>query len=122
MTVSASPWDALLRRPKRASVTSPPEDPRAQSKAGQVRRLLRERGPMTALQICMDVDIKSTALVMPVLKHDLAIGRIRCAGGHYELVAEFDEQLQADIGRAVALLKRNGYDVRKRAAARGVMP
>lgn len=115
MTAIASPWDALLRGPRRASVTSPPEDPRAESKAGQVRRLLRERGPMTALEICMDVDIKSTALVMPVLKHDLAIGRIRCAGGRYELAPEFDDQLRAEISHAVALLKRNGYDVRKRA-------
>lgn len=115
MTDLASPWNALLRGPKPATFTSQLDEPRPDSKAGQVRRLLRERGAMTALQICQEVDIKSTALVMPVLKHDLAIGRIRRIGGRYELVDEFDKNLRDEITRAVALLKRNDYEVRKRA-------
>ncbi|UUZ68051.1 hypothetical protein LP416_27690 [Polaromonas sp. P2-4] len=116
VTQAATPWDALLRSHRKVQFRDAEE--RAESgtsKAGQVRALLRREGrPMTASEICMEVDITSTALVMPVLKHDIAIGRIHLAAGLYTISSSFDEQLQADIGRAVALLKRNGYELRKR--------
>lgn len=113
MNATATPWDALLRNTRRVVFAPPAEEAKGETKAGKVRRLLRERGPLTAAEICMEVDIASTALVMPVLKHDLTRGAIVQNAGRDEWNPAFDEQLQADISQAVALLKRNGYEVRR---------
>lgn len=113
--MTPTPWDALLLRKSRPEPFN--RDPVAAtadttSKAGQVRNLLRS-GPMSAAAICMDVDIRSTSLVGAVLKHDLAMGRMRCVNGMYELCSEFEQDLQQRIRQAKALLVSQGYTVGK---------
>lgn len=113
--MTPTPWDALLLRKSRAEPFQREQAAAANdgtSKAGQIRLLLRS-GPMSAAAICMDVDIKSTGLVSAVLKHDLAMGRIRCANGMYELCDEFEQDLQRRIKAAKALLVDQGYRVEK---------
>lgn len=113
--MTPTPWDALLQRK-----SQPESFDRCQeasvalttSKAGQIRALLRT-GPMSAAAICMEVDIRSTGLVWAVLKHDLAMGRVRFVNGRYELASEFEQDLQQRIRQATALLLSQGYQVVK---------
>lgn len=111
--MNTTPWDALLLRQTRAAEFDRCQETPAAlttSKAGQVRRLLRS-GPMSAAAICMEVEIRSTSLVGPVLKHDLAMGRVRFVNGLYELASDFEQELQQRIRQAKALLESNGYSV-----------
>lgn len=114
--MTPTPWDALLLRQTRPEpFDRDPEAPAVEnstSKAGQIRNLLRS-GPMSAAAICMDVDIRSTSLVGAVLKHDLAMGRIRYVNGMYELASEFERELRRRIREAKALLLSQGYRVVK---------
>lgn len=112
---AGTPWDALLRRTTRAATFDRGQEAAAAqttSKAGQVRNLLRT-GPMSAAAICMEVDIRSASLVGPVLKHDLAMGRVRFINGLYELASDFEQDLQQRIKEATALLVAQGYQVMK---------
>jgi hypothetical protein len=108
-----NPWDALLlcrRRAANFDRCQQPELVPAVSKAGQIRALLRN-GPMNAAAICMEVEIASSGLVGAVLKHDLAIGRVKFFDGRYELAKDYDQKLQQSIRQARALLESNGYQV-----------
>lgn len=113
--MTPTPWDALLlrkSRPEPFNSESAAAAAEITSKAGQVRDLLRA-GPMSAAAICMDVDIRSTSLVGAVLKHDIAMGRVRFVNGMYELVSEFEQDLQRRVREAKALLLAQGYRVEK---------
>lgn len=112
---NATPWDALLRTTRKAIFNrcNEAEPALKTSLAGQVRNLLQQNGRMSAASICMDVNIPTTSLVGAVLKHDLAIGRVTCVNGLYELESGYDEELQQKINQAKTLLQRNGYSVEK---------
>lgn len=113
---NTTPWDALLRTTRRAESFDRCHEAAPAPKtslAGQTRLLLQRVGPMSAGAICMDVDIPSTSLVGPVLKHDLATGRITFVNGLYSINAAYDEELHKQINQAKSLLQRNGYAVKK---------
>lgn len=113
--MSATPWDALLHVRHQVAFERCQPEPSGQtvSKAGQIRELLRRNGPMSAGSICMDVDIMNSGLVSAVLKHDMALGRVRLVGHLYSLDPSFDDAQQREISQAVRLLKRAGYRVEK---------
>lgn len=115
MTQTPTPWDALLV-PRSAPVAfdrcTEGSVPVGTSKTAQIRALLRI-GPMNAAAICMEVDIRSTGLVWALLKHDMAMGRVRCVNGMYEMCSEFEQDLQRRIREAKALLLAQGYTVEK---------
>jgi hypothetical protein len=113
---TASPWDTLLRSSTRSafdrcadlSVQYP-----ILGKAERVRRLLANRGPMSAAAICIEVEYPNTGLVSASLKHDLAIGRITCTNGLYEINPDYDAELHERIKQAKSLLARHGYSVKR---------
>ncbi len=113
--IAPTPWDALLQR---RSPPSPfdrsPAEPAISgtSKTAQIRALLRV-GPMSASDICMELDLRSTGLVGALLKHDIAVGRVRSVDGLYELCSEFEQDLIKRIREARALLLSHGYKVEK---------
>lgn len=89
----------------------------ATGKADAMRQAMRQ-GPKYAAQLAAAAGVQS-AMVMPILKHDLATGRVvrgRDREGRriYALDPAFDG-LQADgMAAAAALLRRHGYEVRPR--------
>lgn len=120
-TPVASPWDALLTNSIRmklpASVRSDAIEafdgvPNG-SKAGQVRALLAQCGPLNAASICMVVDIESTSLVGPVMKWDMKLGRVLLEDGKYFLNPRFVEEEAAQVRAAVNLLRKHGYRVKE---------
>ncbi|HYW57712.1 MAG TPA: hypothetical protein VE934_12170 [Polaromonas sp.] len=110
--MNTTPWDALLRHQTPAAPFISRGEPPAPgtSKTEQIRALLRT-GPKTPAEICMDVDLRSSGLVWALLKHDMAMGRVRRVDGCFELCSEFEQQLQQRIRAARALLESNGYRV-----------
>lgn len=108
----ASPWDGLLRTAARrqpasaASRTAP-----AETKTGRIRQLL-ERGPMRAVEICMEVELPDTGRVYALLKNDLRSGRISFHDGRFAISDSFDVALQRQLDEAARLLRRHGYAVK----------
>ena len=117
--MTASPWDALLKRPIRMTLPAAVrpdaieafEGVQSGSKAAQIRALLARSGPLNAAAICMDVDVESTSLVGPVLKWDMKLGRVLFEDGKYSLNPRFVEEEQAQVRAAVNLLRKHGYRV-----------
>lgn len=108
-----TPWDALLRHRPVAQFDQCQEDPALlkTSKAARVRELLRQKGPMSAAEICMEVDYPNTGLVSASMKHDIAIGRLSLTNGLYAVNPDYDANLHRSIKRARALLRKHGYTV-----------
>lgn len=87
--------------------------PTGLSRTDAMRELLRQgRQRADALGRAGGV---ASALVMPLLKNDLASGRVRRTKvdgrNVYELAADFDPDLQHRLREAERLLRRHGYDV-----------
>ena len=109
--MAATPWDCLLHAPRRPRLSpgSEQQDTAKTSKAGMVRALLQDHGPMTAHAILMDdrLQIESAGQLWACMKWDIQIGRISVVHGTYRLNDAFDN----GISKAMALLRRNGYTV-----------
>lgn len=103
---------------KRASAWRTPSAEVAGSRVGTIRHALRS-GPMTAHALAAVAGV-SAKLVVPLLKADLASGRVcrhRPAGRAlmlYELSEDYDAALQARFIEAKRLLTANGYLVTKK--------
>ncbi len=87
--------------------------PAGLSRTDAMRELLRQ-GPQRADALGRAGGVASV-LVMPLLKNDLASGRVRRTKvdgrNVYELAADFDPDLQHRLREAERLLRRHGYDV-----------
>lgn len=93
--------------------------PNAQSRTGSIRALLQSKGALTAADIAIALEIEGGgARVSALLKNDLRSGRVqRLLGsgpGQYVLSQSFDADLQESLIAAAALLRRNGYTVRRK--------
>ena len=84
---------------------------RVLTRTEQLRQLLRQRGPMTAQQLAEAVDLPRNTLVGALLKGDLHRGSVMFEGGRYEWQHGFDAELETELGRAAALLRRHGWAV-----------
>ena len=113
--MSASPWAALLNPPiRRTTFNRLAPTLIKPTKIEWVRALLRTQGPLTAQQICLEVDYPHTSLVSASLKGDLAKGRIELRNGRYHYNHQFDDQLADELAQAAELLRRHGYEVRRK--------
>lgn len=100
----------------------PPPDQRApldvqaaDSKSGAMRAALAT-GPKYAAHLASVAGVRS-AMVMPILKHDLAVGRVvrgrdREGRRTYTLNPRFDGLQAEGLAAAAALLRRHGFEVR----------
>lgn len=100
----------LVRPPHRFT-----EEPPAGTRVGAMRAALR-RGPQSSRDLAAAAGV-TTALVVPLLKSDLACGRVERFGRLYRLSDCWDADLQARLADAQTLLKRHGYQVTKASAA-----
>lgn len=111
---------ALARRKPVKAIPNLGMEPKAQSRVGAIRDLLKsEARPMSAAEIAYDVDLPSfnQSLVWLLLKHDIKKGRVLFSDGLYAWNTEFDSAEQAAIRAAIKLLTKSGYTVTKGGAA-----
>ncbi|WP_290906319.1 hypothetical protein [Aquabacterium sp.] len=84
------------------------------SKTEMLRRLVREHGSLPGLSLAVQTDLPSSSLVGALLKHDIALGRIKFEGGRYCWNDDFDRCRQEEaIADAAALLRRHGWRVKE---------
>ena len=83
------------------------------SKTERMRQYLREHGWANSSTLAMEADAPQTALVGALLKGDLSKGRVIRDGNGYRWNRAFDDRTADRIKRAVALLRRHGYEVKK---------
>ncbi len=84
---------------------------RGQSKTEKLREALRSNARLTALQLATLADLDNSGLVGALLKHDIALGRVKFEDGGYYWNHEFDERVRQAIEDAIVVLRRHGYTV-----------
>lgn len=84
-----------------------------QTKTDRLRNYLRHHGAANASTLADEADVPQTALVGALLKGDIAKGRVFRRGDKYHWNHQFDEQLHRRLQEAAALLRANGFTVRK---------
>ncbi len=81
------------------------------SKAGRLRQSLRVDGPACGRELAERCEVPSN-VVQPLLKSDMACGRVLKIDGIYSMNPRFDDDLADQLHRAAGLLRRNGYSVK----------
>jgi len=104
---------SALTSPRGPWLPTPQPEPAQPSKTDRLREYLRTQGSATAIDLALEADLASTGLVGALLKVDLERGRVEFRAGRYTYNHEFDEAMDAEIRKAMALLKRHGYKVKK---------
>jgi hypothetical protein len=115
-----SPFDHIAAtlgwRPRWSfSIEAQPAEP-AISKTERMREYLRQHGPTTAMDLAMEADVPSSALVGALLKGDLARGSVYKVGNRYHWCHQFDLELHKRLKDAAALLRAHGYMVKNGAS------
>lgn len=106
---TASPWDALLRRPppKRAASCATIDSAKPATKLAGLLALLNDRGSATTLTLSVCADL-TPRQVWGLLKQPRAIGQVQFADGRWALCEHFPGR---DVQRAIELLKDKGYRI-----------
>lgn len=101
--------------PARSWLTSgdAPDMPAGSTRTAAMLALLAT-GPQQAPALAAAAGGIRTALVGAILKAHIGRGQVRCAGGWYELVLEWQEDLRNELKRAAALLRAHGYEVTRK--------
>lgn len=113
---------SLTRHAPAKSFWQPGLQPKAQSRVGAIRDLLKSTGrPMSAAEIAFDLDPDipsfNSGLVWLLLKHDIKMGRVLQVEGMYAWNFEHESAEATAIRAAIKLLKKHGYAVTKGGAA-----
>jgi len=85
----------------------------APSRTEQIRQLLRMSGPLSAVNIAVQLELERPALVSALLKVDLERDRVRRIGLLYDWNHGHDEALARELGAAARLLRSHGFTVRR---------
>ena len=83
------------------------------SKTERMREYLRQHGPATAEELAMEADVPCNSLVGALLKGDLHRVSVYRVGNRYHWNPQYDQALQERLKKAAALLRANGYQVKK---------
>jgi hypothetical protein len=106
-------FQSQLGRVRAWSIT-PDEKAKPISKTQRMREYLRENGWANSHTLADEADVPEVGLVGALLKGDIAKGRVLRTGNGYAWNIEYERtQQQEELRRAIALLKRHGYQVKK---------
>ena len=105
--MNTNPFEQLIRRAAPRQERDQLLDAKPGTRTHELLRLIREYGRATTATLAFQMDIRPN-LVWGLLKYPRDRGSVRFEAGKWELVPGF---AGADIERAVALLRDNGYRV-----------
>ncbi len=109
-TPTATPWDALMRRPvvlrRQAAPTTAP-DGKPLTKTAQLLAIIEQRRRVPTLALCAEVELGSRA-VWGLLKTHKQAGQVRFDGTHWLMG---DNYVPAKLQRAAQVLRQAGWTV-----------
>jgi hypothetical protein len=78
-------------------------------KTDRMREVLRRQGWASSDQLKHEAGLPDASRVGALLKGDLARGSVRRVADGYQWCKQWDDQTQAELSAAAALLRRHGY-------------